>query len=94
MEQGATLHAEHQLKYRGAVDADGHILEPVDLWERYIDPQYRDRALRFIRDDKGLEALSYDGKPSAMSRSGPITRRPTNSSSRSMTPTHSSQTFT
>ena len=70
MEQSATLHAEHQLKYRGAVDADGHILEPVDLWERYIDPKYRDRALRFVRDDTGLEALEYDGKPSAMSRNG------------------------
>lgn len=23
------------------VDADGHILEPTDLWERYLEPQYR-----------------------------------------------------
>ena len=29
-----------------AVDADAHILEPPDLWEEWIDPQYRDRALR------------------------------------------------
>ena len=39
-----TPHAEHQLRYPGAVDADGHILEPVDLWERYLEPQYRDRV--------------------------------------------------
>jgi hypothetical protein len=32
--------------YPGAIDADGHILEPPDLWERYIDPQFRDRAIR------------------------------------------------
>ena len=22
------------------IDADGHILEPVDLWDNYMDPQY------------------------------------------------------
>ena len=27
-----------------AVDADGHILEPLDLWDNYIDPKFRDRA--------------------------------------------------
>ena len=32
------------------VDADGHILEPTDLWERYLEPQYRDRAIRFRAD--------------------------------------------
>ena len=21
------------------IDADGHILEPLDLWDRYIDPE-------------------------------------------------------
>jgi uncharacterized protein len=63
-------HAAHHLKYAGAVDADGHILEPVDLWERYLEPKYRDRALRFVRDEDNLEALSYDGKPSMMARKG------------------------
>ena len=26
------------------VDADAHVIEPGDLWERYIAPEYRDRA--------------------------------------------------
>lgn len=26
--------------YTGAIDADGHILEPPDIWEQYIDLQY------------------------------------------------------
>ncbi len=64
------LHAEHQLRYKGAVDADGHILEPVDLWERYLEPKYRDRALRFVRDENDLEALEIGGQPSMMSRRG------------------------
>ena len=27
-------------------DSDMHIMEPPDLWERYIDPEFRDRAPR------------------------------------------------
>ena len=25
------------------VDADGHVLEPINLWEHYIDPKFLDR---------------------------------------------------
>src|SRR5215831_21052973 len=25
------------------IDADGHILEPLDLWDKYIDPEFRER---------------------------------------------------
>ncbi len=28
------------------IDADGHVLEPPDLWEKYIDPEFRDQAPR------------------------------------------------
>jgi predicted TIM-barrel fold metal-dependent hydrolase len=35
------------------IDADSHFMEPLDLWERYIDPPYRSRCLRFRpRPDK------------------------------------------
>ena len=37
------------------IDADGHILEPPDLWERYLEPQYRERAMRIKVDERGLE---------------------------------------
>ena len=26
------------------IDADGHVLEPPDLWQDYMDPAYRGRA--------------------------------------------------
>jgi uncharacterized protein len=39
------------------VDADGHILEPLDLWDRYIDPKFRDRAPRIVKSDDGKERL-------------------------------------
>ncbi len=51
------------LDYDNIIDADGHILEPADAWERYIDPAYRDRALR-IRTLEGREILEMNGKPS------------------------------
>ena len=41
------------------VDADGHIFEPPDLWQKYIDPQYRDRAVRIDHDEKGWEVLLF-----------------------------------
>lgn len=45
------------------VDADGHVLEPGDMYQRYIDPQYRDRAVRIAVDDQGYENLIIDNKP-------------------------------
>ena len=29
-------------KQHGFIDADSHILEPDDIWERYLDPEFRD----------------------------------------------------
>jgi len=39
------------------VDADGHVLEPLDLWDKYMDPKFRDRAPRLIKDKDGKERL-------------------------------------
>ena len=44
------------------IDADGHILEPLDLWDRYIDPDFRERRPRFVIDENGKERLSVEGK--------------------------------
>jgi predicted TIM-barrel fold metal-dependent hydrolase len=48
------------------VDADGHVLEPADTWERYIDPKFRDRALRVGIDADGFENLFIDNQPTRM----------------------------
>src|SRR5438034_352310 len=44
------------------VDADGHILEPLDLWDKYIDPEFHERRPRFVIDENGKERLSVEGK--------------------------------
>src|SRR5262249_52428955 len=38
-------------------DADGHIREPLDLWDQYIDPKFRDRAPRIVKGENGRERL-------------------------------------
>jgi predicted TIM-barrel fold metal-dependent hydrolase len=45
------------------VDADGHVMEPADLWLRYLEPGYRDRALQIKVEADGLESLYVEGKP-------------------------------
>jgi uncharacterized protein len=59
-----------RLAYNGAIDADGHILEPPDLWERYLEPRYRDRALRIVQDVNGLEELEIGGRRSTVTAKG------------------------
>jgi len=45
------------------VDADGHVLEPRDTWQRYIEPNLRDRAIRIEKDDEGVEVLLVEDRP-------------------------------
>ena len=52
------------------IDCDGHILEPPDLWEQYIDPKYRDRAMRIRVGDDRFEYLEIDGKRAKMTAPG------------------------
>jgi predicted TIM-barrel fold metal-dependent hydrolase len=58
--------------YDGTIDADGHILEPPDLWENYLEAKYQPRALRIRLDEGGFEYLEIDGKPSQRSRRGSL----------------------
>jgi hypothetical protein len=51
--------ADHVL----TVDADGHVLEPRNTWVEYLEPEFRDRAIRMVDDDDGNEVLLIDGKP-------------------------------
>jgi predicted TIM-barrel fold metal-dependent hydrolase len=58
------------IRYPGVIDADGHILEPPDLWETYLEPRFRDRALRICVDGDGLEYLEIGGRASQLSNRG------------------------
>jgi len=58
--------------HAGTIDADGHILEPPDLWEDYLEAEFKERALRIGVDDEGYEYLEIDRKPSVRSRRGSL----------------------
>src|SRR5947208_12747848 len=38
------------------VDADSHVMEPAHLWQTYLEPRFRDRAIRIVETD-GVEQL-------------------------------------
>lgn len=48
------------------VDADAHVLEPPDLWARYLEPRWRERALRIERGGDGRDQLVIDGRPARL----------------------------
>jgi len=59
--------------YPGAIDADGHVLELLDMWERYSGPEFCDRAIRVCtRLEEGLEVLEIDKRPSKYMTPGGI----------------------
>ncbi|MCH8190769.1 MAG: amidohydrolase family protein, partial [Chloroflexi bacterium] len=51
------------MAYSKVVDADGHILEPRDLWQNYLEAKYQARGVRFRFNDRGEEFIEVDGKP-------------------------------
>ena len=54
------------------IDADGHILEPPDLWEKYLEAKYRPNAIRLKVGDDGYEYLEVAGKPAAQTQRGQL----------------------
>ena len=44
------------------VDADGHVLEPRDTWQKYLEPKHRDDAIRIEKDAEGVECLLVENK--------------------------------
>jgi predicted TIM-barrel fold metal-dependent hydrolase len=52
-----------ELPYR-ILDADNHFNEPPDCYERYIDPDKRDLAIRYVTGPDGEKLQLFGGKPS------------------------------
>lgn len=36
------------------IDADGHVLEPEEIWERFLDSPYRNWRPRLIADNRRI----------------------------------------
>src|SRR5256712_12337154 len=58
------------------ISSDSHIVEPPDLWERWLTPEFRPRAPRLVKDEEGGGAGLYnDGGAPAPLRPVTGTRR-------------------
>ncbi|MGH7965907.1 MAG: amidohydrolase family protein [Candidatus Binatia bacterium] len=68
------MNAAQRCGYDKVIDADGHILETPDAWEKYIDPPYRDRAIRIRTDSNGREYLEFNGRPSQFFNFAPLSQ--------------------
>ena len=51
------------------IDADGHILEPADLWERYIEPKFRAGCPKLMNTPDG-EVFRLEGDGNVIHRGG------------------------
>ena len=45
------------------VDVDSHVLEPMSVWQDYLEPDLKPRAIRWSTDGNGRELMLIDGKP-------------------------------
>ena len=36
------------------VDCDSHVMEPPELWQEYLEPRFRDRAIRIEEESEEL----------------------------------------
>ena len=54
------------------VDADGHIMEPPNLWIDNLESRFKKRAMRLRADNEGLEYLEIDGKMSKVLNGGQL----------------------
>ena len=51
------------MEYR-VIDADGHILEPPNLWEQYIEPKYREACPKLMTYEDS-EIFRIEGEASS-----------------------------
>ncbi len=50
------------MKHGSIIDCDGHLLEPHDLWERYLEGALRAKAPRLVRDRHGDIRIAMEGR--------------------------------
>ncbi len=59
-----------QIEFTNAIDADGHVLEPIDALADYLEEKYRDRAIRVETGEDDLEYFVWDNKRSRLCAGG------------------------
>src|SRR5262245_48331712 len=52
----------------GVIDADGHVFEIDESWEKYADPAFGDRWPRLVVDSTGRQVYRFEGRYSHTGR--------------------------
>lgn len=42
------------------IDGDGHVVEPFEMWQKYLEPEFRKRAPRLVEDNWGTPRALYE----------------------------------
>ena len=58
------------------ISADSHVAIPVDAWQVYLDPAFRDEAPRYEVDDEGIFRV-FEGRRRAIGASEMLVPMPT-----------------
>ena len=61
--------AAHPASGAYVIDGDSHVLEPPSLWEEYLEPAFRPRAIRITRSISEKEPGHHE-EPVRLSRGG------------------------
>jgi predicted TIM-barrel fold metal-dependent hydrolase len=61
--EGATPEAAGNKLPDRMISADSHVVEPPHTYSKYIDPAFRDRAPKIVRDRRGGDAFEVEGMP-------------------------------
>ena len=77
MIKGGTVKDRKKVK---VISADGHVIEPPDMWQRFLPRRYLDRAPKLVKDPEGGDAWELEpGTPpmplGLVTSSGPWGRR-------------------
>jgi len=56
------------MKLGRIIDADGHILEPPNLWKENLEAKFKNRALGITRDEEGWESMLINEQLSPVAR--------------------------
>ena len=43
------------------IDSDGHVMEPVDLWDRYLDPEFEHYPINHLVFSQSRVVRCYRG---------------------------------
>src|SRR5438093_2440131 len=43
------------------IDMDGHVNEPFEMWEKYLDPAFHELRPRLVRTEDGVDAIAFAG---------------------------------